>query len=91
MSSRSRQWLLTLLILAGVLNYVDRQLIAVLKPLLQERLHWTDTDYGSLTACFQFAAAFALLGSGWIVDRVGWRAANPLAVGSWSLAEMAHS
>ena len=91
MSSRSRQWLLTLLILAGVLNYVDRQLIAVLKPLLQERLHWTDTDYGSMTACFQFAAAFALLGSGWIVDRVGWRAANPLAVGSWSLAEMAHS
>jgi ACS family hexuronate transporter-like MFS transporter len=83
--------LLTLLILAGVLNYIDRQLIAVLKPLLQETLRWTDTDYGNLTAVFQLAAAFALLGGGWIVDRVGWRAANPLAVGTWSVAEITHS
>src|SRR5580693_1290512 len=91
MSLRARGLLLTLLILAGILNYADRQLIAVLKPLLQERLHWDDADYGSLTTIFQFAAAFALLGSGWIVDRVGWRAANPLAVASSSLATMAHA
>ena len=91
MSSRARGLLLTLLILAGILNYADRQLIAVLKPLLQETLHWDDRDYGNLTTVFQFAAAFALLGSGWIVDRVGWRAANPLAVASSSLATMAHA
>jgi MFS transporter, ACS family, hexuronate transporter len=91
MSSRARGLLLTLLILAGILNYADRQLIAVLKPLLQETLHWDDKDYGNLTTVFQFAAAFALLGSGWIVDRVGWRAANPLAVASSSLATMAHA
>jgi len=91
MSPRARGLLLTLLILAGILNYADRQLIAVLKPLLQERLHWDDADYGSLTTVFQFAAAFALLGSGWIVDRVGWRAANPLSVASSSLATMAHA
>jgi ACS family hexuronate transporter-like MFS transporter len=91
MSSRARGVLLTLLILAGILNYADRQLIAVLKPLLQETLHWDDKDYGNLTTVFQFAAAFALLGSGWIVDRVGWRAANPLAVASSSLATMAHA
>jgi MFS transporter, ACS family, hexuronate transporter len=90
MSPRARGLLLTLLILAGILNYADRQLIAVLKPLLQERLHWDDADYGSLTTVFQFAAALALLGSGWIVDRVGWRAANPLSVASSSLATMAH-
>ena len=87
----ARNWLLMLLILAGVLNYVDRQLIAVLKPLLQDSLHWTDTDYSNLTSIFQFAAAFALLGSGWVVDRVGWQRANTLAVGSWSLATMAHA
>jgi MFS transporter, ACS family, hexuronate transporter len=90
MSSRARGLLLTLLILAGILNYADRQLIAVLKPLLQERLHWDDADYGRLTTVFQFAAALALLGSGWIVDRVGWRAANALSVASSSLATMAH-
>jgi MFS transporter, ACS family, hexuronate transporter len=91
MSPRARGLLLTLLISAGIFNYADRQLIAVLKPLLQETLHWDDRDYGNLTTVFQFAAAFALLGSGWIVDRVGWRAANPLAVASSSLATMAHA
>jgi MFS transporter, ACS family, hexuronate transporter len=91
MAPRARGLLLTLLILAGILNYADRQLIAVLKPLLQERLHWDDADYGRLTTIFQFAAAVALLGSGWIVDRVGWRAANPLCVVTSSLATMAHA
>lgn len=91
MSPCARGLLLTLLILAGILNYADRQLIAVLKPLLQETLHWDDKDYGNLTTVFQFAAAFALVGSGWIADRVGWRAANPLSVASSSLATMAHA
>src|ERR1700735_2142534 len=86
MSANYRRLLLALLITAGILNYADRQIIAVLKPLLQEQLHWSDSDYGDLTAVFQFASAFALLGVGWIVDRVGWRRANPLAVGGWGLA-----
>src|ERR1700754_1868137 len=86
-----RRLLLALLLTSGILNYADRQIIAVLKPLLQEQLHWSDGDYGHLTALFQFAAAFAYLGAGWVVDKVGWRRANPLAVGSWSLAAMAHA
>jgi ACS family hexuronate transporter-like MFS transporter len=91
MSVLHRRLLLTLIISAGILNYADRQVIAVLKPLLQFDLHWSDSDYGYLTAVFQFAAAFAYLGAGWIVDRVGWRWVNPLAVGAWSVAAMAHS
>src|ERR1700722_16120601 len=91
MSVLHRRLFLALIISAGILNYADRQVIAVLKPLLQDALHWTDSDYGYLTAVFQFAAAFAFLGAGWIVDRVGWRWANPLAVGAWSVAAMAHS
>ena len=82
---------LAMLIFGGMLNYADRQIIAVLKPMLQEDLHWTDADYGRLTAVFQFASAVALLGSGWLVDRLGWRRANPWAVGAWSLAAMAHA
>jgi ACS family hexuronate transporter-like MFS transporter len=82
---------LGLITVGGVLNYADRQIIAVLKPLLQQDLHWSDTDYGQLTSVFQFASAIALLGSGWLVDRIGWRRANPLAVGLWSLAAMAHA
>lgn len=83
--------ILVMLITSGVLNYADRQIIAILKPMLQAQLHWTDVDYGRLASVFQFSAAIALLWSGWLVDQVGWRRANPVAVGSWSLAAMAHA
>ena len=82
---------LGLISVAIVLSYADRQIIAVLKPMLQEDLHWTDSDYGRLTSAFQFASAIAFLGTGWVVDRIGWRRANPLAVGLWSVAAMAHA
>jgi MFS family permease len=91
MTVNRRRLLLALLIFSGVLNYADRQIIAVLKPLLQDELHWSDQDYGHLTAIFQFAAAFAYVGAGWVVDRIGWRRANVLAVGAWSLAAMGHA
>lgn len=85
-----RRFLLGLLIVASILNYADRQIIAILKPMLQEDLKWTDADYGHLAATFQFAAAVAFMFTGWFTDRVGLKIANPLAVGSWSLAAMAH-
>ena len=91
MSQGRRALLLALLVAAGVINYADRQIIAVLKPLLEHDLRWTDQDYGFLVSTFQFAAAAAYLGAGWFVDRVGLRWANPLAVGAWSLAAMAHA
>jgi len=90
--SVNRRWvLLGLLIVAGVINYADRQIIAVLKPLLERDLHWSDQDYGLLTSIFQFSAAISYLGVGWFVDRVGLKWANPIAVGAWSLAAMAHT
>ena len=91
MTGSRRTLLLVLLIAAGVINYADRQIIAVLKPLLERDLHWSDQDYGFLTSLFQFSAAIAYLFAGWFVDRTGVRWANPLAVGAWSLAAMAHA
>jgi ACS family hexuronate transporter-like MFS transporter len=90
--SPNRRWLLLgLLILAGIINYADRQIIAVLKPLLERDLRWSDQDYGLLTSIFQFSAAISYLGVGWFVDKVGLKWANPIAVGAWSLAAMAHT
>jgi len=89
--SPARRWLLfTLVLLAGILNIVDRQVIAVLKPVISEDLGWTDDDYGTLAAWFQGAAAVAFLVTGWIVDRLGVKWANPLGVIAWSIAAMAH-
>lgn len=86
-----RRWLLFALVLtAGVLNYVDRQIIAVLKPVIAADLGWTDDDYGTLAAWFQGAAATAFLVTGWLVDRLGVKWANPVGVVAWSLAAVAH-
>jgi ACS family hexuronate transporter-like MFS transporter len=90
LSDRRRWILLALLIGAGILNYVDRQVIAVLKPLIEQDMHWSDADYGKLASLFQLAAATAYVGTGWIVDRLGVKWATPVGVAAWSLAAMAH-
>ncbi len=79
-----------MVILAGVLNYVDRTIIAVLKPVISADLHWTDEDYGALASLFQAASAFALLFTGRIADWLGVKLANPVGVIAWSLAAAGH-
>jgi ACS family hexuronate transporter-like MFS transporter len=89
--SEARRWaLLTLLIVAGILNYVDRQVISVLKPMIETDMGWTDHDYGKLASLFQLSAALAYIGTGWIVDRLGVKWATPAGVATWSLAAMSH-
>ena len=62
--SAARRWvLLGLLIVAGILNYVDRQVIAVLKPLIETDMAWSDADYGRLASLFQLSAAVAYVGT----------------------------
>lgn len=82
--------IMVFLVAAGFLNSADRQLISLMKPLLQDDLGWSDYTYGQMASVFQMAAAFGLLGAGWFVDRVGLRTAFPIGVGAWSLAAMAH-
>lgn len=90
--SPARRWVLFALVLtAGILNLIDRQIIAVLKPVISADLGWTDDDYGTLAAWFQGAAAFAFLFTGWIADKLGVKWANPLGVVAWSLAAIAHA
>ncbi len=87
-----RRWLIVVLVfVAIVLNYVDRQIIALLKPTLQTEFDWSERDYSHMASAFQFAAALAFLGTGWFIDRVGLRRGFALGVGIWSLAAMAHA
>lgn len=90
--SDRRRWLVVgLVFIAIVLNYVDRQILALLKPTLQAEFHWSDRDYSHMASAFQFAAAIAFLGTGWFIDKVGLRPGFALGVGVWSLAGMAHA
>jgi len=90
LSARGRTLLFALVVTAGILNLVDRQIIAVLKPTIAADLGWSDDDYGTLAAWFQGGAAFAFLFTGWIVDKLGVKWANPIGVAAWSIAAMAH-
>jgi ACS family hexuronate transporter-like MFS transporter len=89
--SAFRWVLLALVVLASALNYVDRQIIALLKPMLSQEFGWTDRDYAHIVSGFQFAAAAAYVGAGWFVDRMGVRWGYPIAVIAWSIAAMAHA
>ena len=87
-----RRWLVVgLVFIAIVLNYVDRQILALLKPTLQAEFDWTDRHYSHMASAFQFAAALAFLGTGWFIDKVGLRLGFAIGVGVWSLAGMAHA
>ena len=83
--------LVALLFLGNALNYVDRQILALLKPTLEAEFGWTDADYAHLGSSFQIAAAGTLLFVGWFVDRLGVRLAYGIAVIVWSAAGMAHA
>jgi ACS family hexuronate transporter-like MFS transporter len=86
------RWLLIALLFTGTaLNYVDRQVLALLKPTLEQVFHWSDQDFAHLGSVFQLSAAGALLFVGWFVDRFGVRFAYGLAVGVWSLAGIGHA
>lgn len=86
-----RRVLVALIFVAVSLNYVDRQVLALLKPTLEAEFNWSDQDYAHLGSVFQIAAAAALLFVGWFVDKVGVRWALGLGVAVWSAAGMAHA
>ena len=80
-----------LLFLATTINYMDRQVIGILKPTLMDHLGWNEIDYSNVIFAFQAAYALGYAGGGWFMDRVGVRLGYTLAVLFWSLAAMAHA
>lgn len=80
-----------LLFFAATINYLDRQVISILKPTLETELGWTEIDYGWIVFAFQAAYAVGYLGVGWFLDRVGTRIGFMICVTVWSFAAMGHS
>ena len=80
-----------LLFLAATINYVDRQVIGMLKPTLQQQFGWSEIDYADIVFSFQLAYAIGLLLAGRFIDRIGTRVGFAIAVAVWSVAAMAHA
>ena len=80
-----------LLLFAAIINYVDRQVIGILKPTLVQTFGWTDERiYSSIVFSFQFAYALGFMAAGRVMDTLGVRFGFALAVTLWSIAAMAH-
>lgn len=86
------RWVICGLLLLGVTkNYMDRQVLGVLKLPLQHAFGWNEIDYSNIVFAFQAAYALGMLAVGRIVDRLGTRLGYALAMVFWSLASMGHA
>lgn len=87
-----RRWIIcALLLFAAAINYIDRQIIGILKPELQGEFKFSETDYAAIVFSFQLAYAIGMLAYGRIIDRVGVKVGFGIAVFIWSIGAMVHA
>jgi MFS transporter, ACS family, hexuronate transporter len=90
-AGRFRWVICALLFFAATINYIDRQVIGILKPTLQSQFGWSEIDYADIVFAFQLAYAVGFLIAGRMMDRLGARIGFTIAILVWSLAAIAHA
>ena len=90
-ASNYRWVVCALLFFATTVNYIDRQIIALIKPILDDQLHWTNEEFGAVNGAFQGAYAIGLLIFGWFIDRYGTKIGYAVSIAAWSIAAMSHA
>lgn len=89
---KNYRWLVVvLLFLATTINYLDRQIIGLLKPVLEKEFSWTETDFARIVMAFTAAYAIGLILSGGVIDRIGTKLGYSITVIVWSVAGMLHA
>ena len=86
-----RWYICGLLFFASTVNYIDRQVLGLLKPVLEKDMGWNETDYGYIVSAFQLAYGLVMPFVGRMIDWLGMRIGYMLAVVVWSIAAMAHA
>ncbi len=81
----------SLVFFATTINYLDRAVISLLKPILSQEYNWTETTYAHIVVVFQLCYAVGLLASGKLIDKLGTKLGYAWATGLWSLAAVAHA
>jgi ACS family hexuronate transporter-like MFS transporter len=90
--STSYRWTVcALLFAATTINYIDRQILALIKPILDEQLHWSNEQFGLTNAFFQLSYAISLMIFGWIVDKYGTKIGYAVSIAAWSCAAVGHA
>ncbi|HEK21491.1 MULTISPECIES: MFS transporter [unclassified Mucilaginibacter] len=86
-----RWTVVVLLFFATTINYLDRQVIGLLKPTLEKQFNWSEKDFSDIVMAFQAAYALGLLVFGAFIDKLGTKLGYSLSLIIWSLAAMAHA
>jgi ACS family hexuronate transporter-like MFS transporter len=89
---KNYRWIIVLLLfLATTINYVDRQIIGLLKPILEIEFSWSETDFAHIVMAFTAAYAIGLLVLGRVIDRIGTRLGYAFIICLWSVAGRFHA
>lgn len=86
-----RWTVVTLIFFATTVNYIDRQVIGLLKPYIQDDLGWTEADYGYIVTAFQVAYGIGMLACGRMLDKLGSKIGYSIAIIVWSLGAVLHA
>ncbi len=91
-TTENYRWrIVALLFFATTINYIDRQVIGILKPFIAEDLGWSEAGYGYIVTAFQIAYAIGLITTGRLLDKFGTRLGYLWAIVIWSIAGMFHA
>jgi ACS family hexuronate transporter-like MFS transporter len=90
--SRYRYRILALLFMATTINYMDRSIMGVLAPVLQDKVfHWTNSQYGYITMAFMFAYAIGYLVMGGFIDKTGTKKGYTISISIWAIFSLLHA
>ncbi len=86
------RWVIcSLLFFATTINYLDRQVMGLLKPVLEKEFNWTETDYSYIVMAFTASYAIGLVVFGRIIDKIGTKLGYTISITLWSIAAMCHA
>jgi len=89
---KNYRWIIvTLLFFATTINYLDRQIIGLLKPILEKEFSWTETDFAHIVMAFTASYAIGLISIGWLIDKIGTKLGYAITIVFWSIAGMLHA
>jgi MFS transporter, ACS family, hexuronate transporter len=88
---RYRWVICALLFLATTVNYVDRQILALVKEFLDRELGWTNEQFGLVNSAFLGAYGVGVFAWGWVIDRYGTKLGYAWSIATWSVAAIAHA
>lgn len=88
---RYRWTICALLFFATTVNYLDRQVLSLLQPMLEDKFGWSNTQYANIVSVFQFSYALSMLFAGRIIDKLGTKKGYSWAIIIWSIGAVIHA